>query len=181
LSALMAVTRPDGNVREIFSVGNSGVEVMNVTVAAPPDPTALLIVNADPASAITAPTAGVLTKAATVSLEVSIFKPVLGEDVDTVIAAWAARVRSEHITDTDPAATLPFKVMTILDDTNDEEEDTGDDVTHLSTLCETTRPDGNVRVILSPMTRMFEVVKVMVALWPGPTALVMVNTGILMH
>ena len=52
---------------------------MNVTVAVPPNPTALLITKAVEASAVTAPTAGVLTKAATVSLDVSIFRPVAGE------------------------------------------------------------------------------------------------------
>ena len=100
------------------------------TVAVFEDPTDVLIVNADPATAVTAPTAGVLTKAATVSLEVSIFKPVLGEDVDAVTAARAARVKSEQTTVTSPAASGVCKVMTMLSDANaDDVPVDGDDVT----------------------------------------------------
>ena len=154
---------------------------MNVTVAVPPNPTALLITKAVEASAVTAPTAGVLTKAATASLDVSIFRPV-AEVADAVTAPLASRYKSEHITVTDPAATFPFAVITILFDTNDEEDgDAGDMMKHLSTPCETTRPAGNARVILSPMTREVDVVKVTVALWPKPTALVIVNMGDLMQ
>ncbi len=175
------VIRPAGNVRLIKPLGIRAVDVVKVTVTVPPNPTALLICNADGTSAVTAPTAGVLTKAATASLDVSIFRPV-EEVADAVTAPLATTYKSEHITVTDPAATFPFAVIMILFDTNDEEDgDAGDMMKHLSTLCETTRPAGNVRVILSPMTREVDVVKVTVALWPKPTALVIVNMGDLMQ
>ena len=94
--------------------------------------------------AVTAPTAGVLTKAATVSLEVSIFKPVLGEDVDTVIAAWAARVSPMHVTVTDPAGSeLPeARVRVTAFDINKDEVEipVGEDKEHGLVIAEVTRP-----------------------------------------
>ena len=74
---------------------------MKEMVAVPAVPTAELMVNADAASAVTAPTAGTLTYAATVSLLVSIFKPVLV--VTAVNAGVAERVRPVHVTVTGPA------------------------------------------------------------------------------
>ena len=87
------------------------VEVVKVTVAVPAEPTAEPSCNAVAALAITAPTAGVLTNAATVSLDVEIFRPV-GEDGLAVTAANAPRVRPLHVTVTAPAArvALPLRV-----------------------------------------------------------------------
>ena len=70
-------------------------------VARPAVPTAELRVKALAALAVTAPTAGTLTKAATVSLFVSIFSPAVAV---AITAAFAARVRPEQVTVTAPAA-----------------------------------------------------------------------------
>ncbi len=68
LLATAAVTRPAGNARLIFSVASKAVEVVNVTWAVPLAATiTVLIFKADAATAVTNPTAGTSTKAATVS------------------------------------------------------------------------------------------------------------------
>ena len=125
--------------------------------------------------AVATPTAGVFTKAATASLDVSIFKP-------AGIAMVAASVRLEHTTITGPAGTNPLKVITMLPPANADDETVGGMVmVHLSAACAVTRVTGNMRVILSPPARALEVVKDMVALPPGPTALVIVSVGNLTH
>ncbi len=63
--------------------------------------------------AITAPTAGTLTYAATVSLLVSIFKPVEPPAL-AVTAALAARLRPVHVTVTAPAARLDVAPRVIV-------------------------------------------------------------------
>jgi len=126
--------------------------------------------------AVATPTAGVFTKAATASLDVSIFKP-------AGIAMVAASVRLEHTTITGPAGTNPLKVITMLPPANADDEvvEGGMVMVHLLTSCAVTRVTGNMRVILSPAARALEVVKDMVALPPGPTALVIVSVGNLTH
>jgi hypothetical protein len=157
------VTSPDGNVRVIVSVENNGVDVMKVTVADAPAPTAVLIVRAVAGAAVTAPTAGVLAKAAMVSLEVSILNP-------PGTAAVAASVRPEHTTLTSPGATLPVTVMTMIGDTNtDDEVVAGVTMVHLSTSWAVTRPVGNARVILSLAPREVEVVNEIETLLSVPT------------
>ena len=64
------MTSPAGNVRVIVSVENNGVDVMKVTVADAPAPTAVLIVRAVAGAAVTAPTAGMPAKAVTQQLPV---------------------------------------------------------------------------------------------------------------
>ena len=80
-------------------------------VAVPVAPTPLLSVKADAASAMMAPTAGVLTKAAMVSLFVSIFRPAVAV---AVTAAFAARVRPVHVTVTAPAASVAVAPRVIV-------------------------------------------------------------------
>jgi hypothetical protein len=134
-----------------------------------------LVIEANAMEAVATPTAGVFTKAATASLEVSIFKP-------AGIATVAASVRLEHTTITGPAGTNPLTAITMLPpDADDEVVEGGMVMVHLLTSCAVTRVTGNMRVILSPAARALEVVKDMVALPPGPTALVIVSVGNLTH
>jgi len=83
-----AVTRPAGKDSVILlldACAVNGVDVLNVTAAVPPTPTALTIWSAS-IEAVTAPIAGLLRYAAMVSLFVSIFKPV----VPVAVAVTAA-------------------------------------------------------------------------------------------
>jgi len=67
-------------------------------------PAALLPrLTADAATAVTAPTEGTVTKAATVSLFVSIFRPVVAVALNS---AFAERVKPEHVTTTGPAGSV---------------------------------------------------------------------------
>lgn len=59
---------------------------------------------ADATTAVTAPTADTSTKAAILSIEVSIFNPVFGASALT--ATLADRVSPEHVTFTGPAASV---------------------------------------------------------------------------
>ena len=96
------------------SPDTSSEDVVKEMVAVPVVvPTALLRDNADAASAVTAPTAGTLTYAATVSLLVSIFKPVEPPAL-AVTAALAARLRPVHVTVTAPAARLDVAPRVIV-------------------------------------------------------------------
>ena len=102
----------------------------------------------------------------------------MGEVADAVTAPLAARVRSLHTTDTGPAARGLFTVMIILSNTYTDETDVdaGDAMWHLSVGAAVTRPDGNVRVILSSTERKVEVVNVTVAVpCKNPTALLIVS------
>ena len=80
-------------------------------VAVPVVPTAELRVKADAAAAVMAPTAGTLTKAATWSFHVSIFRPAVGV---AVTAGFAARVRPVHVTVTAPAARVDVEARVIV-------------------------------------------------------------------
>ncbi len=108
-------------------------------VAVPVAPTPLLRVKADAASAVMAPTAGVLAKAATVSLFVLISTPL-------VKAAFAARVRPVHDTVTAPAtsvAVVSKLIVTTPEANADVDFVTGEVMLHLSAAFAVTRSLGN--------------------------------------
>ena len=112
-----AVTCPGGKVRVtlllVLSAEMRGVEVVKEMVAVPVVPTAELRVKADAATAVTAPTAGTLTNAATVSFHVSIFKPLLAAvyvnpvGVPTVVTTAA----SDVVVNVNPVTEEPDPVM----------------------------------------------------------------------
>jgi len=112
-------------------------------------PTPLLRVKADAASAVMAPTAGTVTKAATVSLLVSIFRPAV---VVAGTAALAARVSSVHLTVTAPAARVDVasRVIVIASAAYADlpAAVVGDVMAHLSAVAAVTCPAGKVRVTL---------------------------------
>ncbi len=118
-------------------------------VAVPVAPTPLLRVKADAASAVMAPTAGTLTKAATVSLLVSIFRPVLAV---AVTAAMAARVKPVQVTVTAPAAKVDDapRVMVIasVEYADVPAAVVGDVMAHGLAAAAVTCPAGKVRVTL---------------------------------
>lgn len=111
------MTRPAGKRRVILlsvACAMNGVEVMNLTVAVPEVPTALLIKSASSALAVMLPTAGVFIYATrVVEIEVSIFKPVVPPTVARV-AAVGLNVSPEHVTMTSPAMRLEPSVMITL-------------------------------------------------------------------
>ena len=87
----------------------------------------LMLMEANNRDPVATPTAGVFTKAKTVSLVVWIFKP-------DGIALVAASVKPEHTTITCPAATLEYTVITISPPANaDDEVVAGETMVHLST------------------------------------------------
>ena len=113
-----------------------------------------------------APTAGVLTKAAMVSTDVSIFKPAVVAAV-AVTAAFATRVRPVHVTVTAPAARVEPVARVIamtLEAYKDVVAVCGDKMPHKLTLCPPTTPFKKVSKILLVAAKAVEVVKEMVAI-----------------
>jgi len=156
-----------------------GVEVAKEIVAVPVVPTAELMTKAVAALATMAPTAGVLTYAATVSLLVSIFRPALAV---AVTAGFAASSRPVHVTVTGPAARLDVatKLIVIALNVNFEVTGVSDDVIrHKLSACAITEPIGKVIVILFPddCCILLDVLKEMVAIPPTPAALLMVKVA----
>ena len=98
-----AVINPAGNVSVILPLLGIMLDVVNVMVAGRAVPAIPAKVKALAAVAVTQPTQGVLTKAATVSTEVSIFKPA---DAVAVTAAKGPVVSPVHVTVTEPIATV---------------------------------------------------------------------------
>jgi len=180
--ALPAVTCPVGKVSMISlaeSAARIGVEVVKETVAVPVVPTAELMIKSVAALATMAPTAGMLTYAATVSLLVSIFRPVAAV---AVTAALAARVRPVHVTVTGPAARLDVATKLIVIALNVNFEVTGVcDVVipHRLSACAITEPIGKVIVILfaEDCCILLDVLKEMVAIPPRPAAVLMVKVA----
>ncbi len=116
-------------------------------VAVPAVPTPELRVKADAATAVMAPTAGVLTKAAIVSRFVSIFRPA---DAVAGTAAFAARVKPVQVTVTAPAARVDelarVIVITSVAYAAEPAAVVGDDTAQ--PVPAVTRLAGKVRVIL---------------------------------
>jgi hypothetical protein len=146
-----AVTRLAGKVSVILllvACAVNGVDVLKVTAAVPPMPTAVVIWNASRA-ALTAPMAGMLKKDGTLSVDVSIFKPVVPAAV-AVTAADAASVSPEHVTVTDPAARaeVTVNVIALVAYAEVETTEAGEVMPHKLIACVVTRPAGKVSVIL---------------------------------
>jgi hypothetical protein len=123
----------------------------------------------------TAPTDGVLTRAAIESEEVLISKPVVPPTV-AVTAAIAASASPVHVTVTDPAARAEVTVNVILLVSYAEVETTeaGEVMPHKLMACAVTRPAGKDSVILlsdACAVNGVEVLKVTAADPPAPTAL----------
>jgi len=174
----IAVTNPAGNVRVILPLLGIMLDVVNVMVAGRAVPAMPAKVKALAAVAVTQPTQGVLTKAATVSTEVSIFKPA---DAVAVTAAKGPVVSPVHVTVTEPIATVApaarVMVMALVaypaaDTALGAGEDTSQDV---EVAIAVTNPAGNVRVILPLLGIMLDVVNVTVAVFAVP-ALVAIFT-----
>ena len=106
-------------------------------------------VKADAATAVMAPTEGTVTKAAMVSLFVSIFRPALAV---AVTAALTPRVRPVHVTVTAPAARVDVAprviVITSVVYADVPAAVVGDVMAHLSVAAAVTCPAGKVRVTL---------------------------------
>jgi hypothetical protein len=153
LIAVCAVTRLAGKVSVILLLEAcvvKGVDVLKVTVAVFSAPTAIPIVSASKA-AVTPPIIGVLIKDGIVSVEVSIFKPVVPVAV-AVTAAIASNVSPVHVTVTSPANIVEkgARVKVILLNSNFDVVVAPDVIPHeLSGFAEM-KPEGNVRVILLP-------------------------------
>jgi len=100
-------------------------------------------------STLTAPTAGTVTKAATVSMLVSIFRPAV---VVAGTAPLAASVRPVHVTVTAPAARVDVEsrviVIASVAYADLPAAVVGDVMAHLSAVAAVTCPAGKVRVTL---------------------------------
>jgi len=99
-------------------------------------------------TSLMAPTAGTLTKAGMVSLEVSIFKPppAVAEN-----AACAVRVRPVHVTITAPAGRMALSARVIVMVLAEYDEVTavaGEEMAHLFAGAALTTPFGNVSMTL---------------------------------
>lgn len=148
MSFSCAVTNPAGNVTVIPLAEDClrSLDVVNVMVAFPPGPAALL---KDKDAAVIAPTAGVVTNAGMVSRDVSIFKPTVPVSV-AVTSAFGARVRPVQVIVTRPAfrslVTTKMTLSLLKDDVVFAVA--GTDIAHKLAFCAVTRPEGNVSVIL---------------------------------
>jgi len=160
VAGVTLVINASGNVSVICPPLVNRVEVEKVTVAVCEFPTEREMTNADAATIVTAPTAGVSMSAGTVSTDVEIFIPAL-------VACFAVSLRPLHVKVTDPAETSELTVIVITSEAYDDEEAalglgfSSQNDEPLGTL--STNPAGNVKRIFSLLLNLVEVVNVIEA------------------
>lgn len=172
-----ALTTPAGKVKVILFAeeGTNAVDVVNDIVAVSDVPGILLKINAVAASAVTAPTAGVVTLAAMVSFDVLITRP-------ETTSGFDVSVISVHVTVTGPAARTASEAnVIVMEPAAYFEVDlvAGVVMAHLSSGFADTSPAGNAIVILlaEEAAKGVEVVKEIPAVPEGPTALLSVRNA----